>query len=30
VLLGARLDLELIAIPFMFLWSAIRGPDPTR
>lgn len=27
---GGRLDLELIAIPFMFLWSAIRGPDPSR
>ena len=30
LLAGGRLDLELIAIPFMFLWSAIRGPDPTR
>jgi hypothetical protein len=27
---GARVDLELIAIPFMLIWSAIRGPDPTR
>jgi hypothetical protein len=27
---GGRLDLELIAIPFIFIWSAIRGPDPSR
>jgi hypothetical protein len=27
---GGRLDLELIAIPFVFLWGAIRGPDPSR
>lgn len=27
---GGRLDLELIAIPFIFLWSAIRGSDPSR
>jgi len=27
---GARIDLELVAIPFIFLWGAIRGPDPTR
>jgi hypothetical protein len=30
VLAGGRLDLELIAIPFIFVWSAIRGADPTR
>jgi hypothetical protein len=30
LLAGGRLDLELIAIPFMFVWSAIRGPDPSR
>jgi hypothetical protein len=27
---GARVDLELIALPFLFLWGAIRGPNPTR
>jgi hypothetical protein len=27
---GGRLDLELIAIPFLFLWGVIRGPDPSR
>jgi hypothetical protein len=30
LLAGGRLDLELIAIPFLFLWGAIRGPDPSR
>ena len=30
LLAGGRLDLELIAIPFIFIWSAIRGSDPTR
>lgn len=30
VLAGARLDLEIIAIPFLFLWGAVRGPNPTR
>jgi hypothetical protein len=30
LLAGGRLDLELIAIPFIFVWSAIRGADPTR
>ena len=27
---GGRVDLELIAIPFLFLWGAIRGPNPSR
>jgi len=30
LLAGGRLDLEIIAIPFIFLWSAIRGSDPSR
>ena len=30
LLAGGRLDLELLAIPFIFIWSAIRGSDPTR
>ena len=30
VLAGGRLDLELIAIPFIFIWSAIRGPESSR
>lgn len=30
LLAGGRIDLELIAIPFLFLWGAIRGPDPSR
>jgi hypothetical protein len=30
LLAGGRLDLELIAIPFLFLWGAIRGPNPSR
>ena len=30
LLAGGRLDLELVAIPFIFIWSAIRGSDPTR
>jgi hypothetical protein len=30
ILAGGRLDLELIAIPFIFLWSAVRGPNPSR
>jgi hypothetical protein len=30
LLAGGRLDLELIAIPFMFLWNALRGPNPSR
>jgi hypothetical protein len=30
VLVGARLDLELIALPFVLVWNAIRGGDPTR
>jgi hypothetical protein len=30
VLAGGRLDLELIAIPFLFIWGAIRGPNPSR
>jgi len=27
---GARLDLELIAMPVVFLWNALRGGDPAR
>jgi hypothetical protein len=30
LLAGGRIDLELIAIPFLFVWGAIRGPDPSR
>jgi hypothetical protein len=30
LLAGGRLDLELIAIPFLFLWGAIRGSNPSR
>jgi hypothetical protein len=30
VLVGARIDLEVVAIPFIFLWNAIRGGDPAR
>ena len=30
LLAGGRLDLELVAIPFLFLWGAIRGPNPSR
>jgi hypothetical protein len=27
---GGRLDLELVALPFLLLWGAIRGPNPSR
>jgi hypothetical protein len=30
VLAGARLDLEIVALPFIILWQAIRGSDPAR
>ncbi len=30
VLAGLRLDLELIALPFLLVWGAIRGGDPAR
>jgi hypothetical protein len=30
VLVGARLDLELVALPFVLVWNAIRGGDPAR
>jgi hypothetical protein len=30
VLTGARIDLELIALPFLIAWQAIRGGDPAR
>jgi hypothetical protein len=30
LLAGGRLDLELVAIPFLFIWGAIRGPNPAR
>jgi hypothetical protein len=30
VLVGARLDLEFIALPFILAYNAIRGSDPAR
>ena len=30
LLIGARIDLELVALPFVLLWNAIRGGDPAR
>jgi hypothetical protein len=30
ILVGARLDLEIIALPFILLWNAARGGDPAR
>jgi hypothetical protein len=27
---GGRLDLELVALPFLLLWGVIRGPNPSR
>ena len=30
LLAGARVDLELLAIPFLFLWGTVRGSNPTR
>lgn len=30
IMAGGRLDLELVAIPFLFLWNAIRGSNPSR
>jgi hypothetical protein len=30
ILVGARLDLEIIALPFVLLWNAARGSDPAR
>jgi hypothetical protein len=30
VLLGARVDLEFLALPLILVWNAIRGGDPTR
>ena len=27
---GGRLDLELVALPFILLWGVIRGPNPSR
>jgi hypothetical protein len=30
ILVGARLDLEIIALPFVLLWNAARGGDPAR
>ncbi|HEX9298054.1 MAG TPA: hypothetical protein VF881_19575 [Polyangiaceae bacterium] len=30
VLVGLRLDLELIALPFLLAWGAFRGGDPAR
>ena len=29
VLIGARLDLEIVALPFILVWNAFRG-DPSR
>jgi len=30
IVAGARLDLELIALPAVLLWNAVRGGDPAR
>lgn len=30
LIVGARVDLELVALPFLILWQAIRGGDPAR
>ncbi len=30
ILLGARIDLEFLALPVILVWNAIRGSDPTR
>jgi hypothetical protein len=30
LVVGARFDLEFVALPFVFAWNAIRGGDPAR
>jgi hypothetical protein len=30
VLVGARIDLEVVALPFILVYNAIRGGDPAR
>jgi hypothetical protein len=30
IVLGARIDLEFLALPAILVWNAIRGSDPTR
>jgi hypothetical protein len=30
LLVGARLDLEIVALPFILAYNAIRGGNPSR
>jgi hypothetical protein len=30
MLVGGRIDLEMLAIPFLFAWGAIKGSNPSR
>jgi len=30
LLVGARIDLEILALPFIFAYNAVRGSNPTR
>jgi hypothetical protein len=30
LLVGGRIDLEMLAIPFLFAWGAIKGSNPSR
>lgn len=30
ILAGARIDLEFVALPFLLVWNAFRGGDPSR